>query len=91
MMASRNRRILTSILTGIMLLTACTAFVFIIISLLSDNGKSAVHLNRIATAIPSKANSSIEAKGIRNTGNICFASAVAQALFRIDSIRNFVL
>lgn len=91
MMSSRNRRILTSILTGIMLLTACTAFVFIIISLLSDNGRSAIHLNRIATAIPSKANSFIEAKGIRNTGNICFASAVAQALFRIDSTRNFVL
>lgn len=81
-----------------MLLGTCIAFTFIMLSLLSDGGNSAVHLDRMASSATinnriggNGKNDFIEAKGIRNTGNICFASAVAQTLFRIDSIRNFVL
>lgn len=90
----QNRRLLGSILTGVVLLGTCTAFIFIMITLLNDGGTTAVHFNSLVKDSGLKvvkSAHSIEAKGIRNTGNICFASAVAQTLFRIDSIRDFVL
>jgi ubiquitin C-terminal hydrolase len=56
------------------------------INLLTDNGQAAIKLDRMATL-----NRPIQAKGIQNTGAICFASSVLQMLFRIDGIRNFIL
>lgn len=94
MMLLKNRRLLGSILTGLVLLGTCTAFIFLMTTLVSDGGRSAVHFNSLVADSVVKIDmrtDAIEAKGIRNTGNICFASAVAQTLFRIDSIRNFVL
>ena len=65
-----------------------------LISLFGDGGRTAIHLDWISSAVGTKINKNIdvfEAKGIKNTGNICFASAVVQMLFRVKSIRNFVL
>lgn len=38
-----------------------------------------------------KASSPKKIKGIRNVGGSCFANATAQCLFRIESVKNFVL
>ena len=85
-MPKPKRQFLSSLLTCFLLAGTCTLLVLFMINLFSDNGHAAIKLDRMATL-----NKPIQAKGIKNTGSICFASAVAQMLFRIDGIRNFVL
>lgn len=56
------------------------------INLMNDGGRIASKLDRMAVI-----SKPIQAKGIQNTGAICYASSAAQMLFRIDGIRNFIL
>lgn len=56
------------------------------INLFADKGQAAIKLDRMAIL-----NKPIQAKGIKNTGAICYASSVAQMLFRIDGIRKSIL
>lgn len=81
-----HRKHLRSLFTCLLLAGTCTFLVLLMINLFSDNGKTAVKLDRMAVI-----NKPIQAKGIQNTGAICFASSVAQMLFRIDGIRQFIL
>lgn len=81
-----QKRFFSSIFTCLLLFVTCTFFILFMISLVDNNGQAAIKLDRMANL-----NKPIQAKGIQNTGAICFASSVAQMLFRIDGIRNFIL
>lgn len=81
-----QQRFFSSIFTCLLLAGTCTFFILFMINLFAEKGQAAIKLDRMATL-----NKPIQAKGIQNTGAICYASSVVQMLFRIDGIRNFIL
>ena len=85
----KNQRFFKSILTGLILLGTCTLLILFMMNILSDHGHTASKLDRMAQRSLSRL--PVKAKGIQNTGNICYASSVAQMLFRIDTVRCYVL
>lgn len=65
------------------------------VNLLADHGQTAIKLDRMAKSQMSSRTSErsrqVQAKGIQNSGNICFASSVAQILYRMDAVHDFIL
>lgn len=94
MLTPRNphqRRLFRSLLTCTIFLATCMLSLFFMINLVSDHGHiSAAKMDRMVK-LQREEPVIIQAKGIRNTGNICFASSMAQMLYRIDGVRKSVL
>lgn len=84
-----NRRWFGTLLTCFIFLATCTFLLVFMINLLSDHGHAAIELDRMTQQ--RRKGRVVQAKGIQNSGNICFASSVAQMLFRIDQVHDFVL
>lgn len=81
---SRDGRLLKSVVTGVLLVGCGGFFLFLLLGLLT-NDTTARELDRMATM------RSVQAKGIQNVGNTCFANSVVQMLFRNDQLRNSLL